>query len=336
MAEARVLILYNLPVLPIDHPDAESERDVLNTVAAVFEHLRSAGFEVRRAGIGHDPGSLIHLLENERPAVVFNLFEGAADDTRTEAYVAGILEWLRIPFTGSGSQALSLARNKPLTKCLLRGAGIPTPQAIVVEKLPLAALPPRWPVIIKPADQEASVGLDQGSVVADPRALEARLAELLARYPGPLLVEEYIAGREINVAVIQAPDLQVLPFSEILFMDRGSSRWPIVTYDAKWKTGSEEDRATRPQCPADVSPHLASRLDAIGRNAFHRLGCRDYIRVDCRVNAAEQPFVLEVNTNPDFGPGAGLARELAAAGRPHGHFTLDLVRNALARGKVQL
>jgi D-alanine-D-alanine ligase len=334
MPPPRVLILYNEPVLPPTHPDAESEHEVLFTVDAVSANLAKAGFHVSRLGAHHNPGALLAGLQAEQPDAVFNLFEGTGDDGNTEAYVAGLLEWLDLPFTGSPFQALALARNKHLTKPLLRGAALPTPEFFVVEELPVPESPLAWPVIVKPATQDASVGLDQGSVVTDQRRLEERVAVLLNAYGPPVLVEEFIHGRELNVALIEAPDLRVLPVSEVLFTDKDPGYWPIVTYDAKWRPGSRDYEATPPRYPANVSPRLAERLGGLARRAFRLLGCRDYARVDFRLRPTGKPFILEVNPNPDFSPTAGLAGGLASAGITHAQFTVDLVRACLARHKV--
>ncbi len=328
---ARVLILYNEPVLPADHPDAESEREILETVEAVHGHLAATGYGVSRLGVGRDPAALLSRLREHRPDVVFNLFEGLADVGHTEAHVAGLLDWLGVPFTGCPHQALSLARDKHLAKYLLQGAGLPTPGFFVVEELPVPDCPLGWPVIVKPANQDASVGLDQGSVVSDQLRLAERVAQLLEAYGPPVLVEEYIAGRELNVGLIEASDLRVLPISEIMFQEAGPGYWPIVTYDAKWKPGSRDYQATPPRYPAEVTPRLREKLAALAARAFRVLGCRDYARVDFRVRPTGQPFILEVNPNPDFSPNAGLAGGLAAAGLTHAQFTLQLVERAMAR-----
>ncbi len=330
---ARVLILYNEPVLPADHPDAVSEREILETVEAVHDYLTAAGYGVSRLAVGRDPAPLLSGLCEHRPDVVFNLFEGLADVGHTEAHVAGLLDWLGLPFTGCPHQALSLARDKHLAKYLLQGAGLPTPGFFVVEDLPVPDCPLDWPVIVKPANQDASVGLDQGSVVTDQLRLSDRVAHLLGAYGPPVLVEQFIAGRELNVGLIEAPDLRVLPPSEILFQEAGPEYWPIVTYDAKWKPGSRDYEATPPRYPAEVSPRLREKLEALAARAFRVLGCRDYARVDFRVRAVGEPYILEVNPNPDFSPTAGLAGGLASAGLTHAQFTLQLVERALARGR---
>lgn len=332
MRPTRVLILYNEPVLPGHHPEAESEHEILSTVDAVHRILVEAGFDVSRLGVGSDPAALLAGFSRERPDVVFNLFEGIADEGNSEACVAGFLEWYGVPFTGSPSFTLCLARHKHLTKRLLQGAGLPTPDFLLVEDLPVPACPLEWPVIVKPANQDASVGLDQKSVVTSQEALEERAAYLLRTYGPPVLAEQFIPGREFSVALIEAPDLRALPLSEVLFVDKGPGYWPIITYDAKWKPGSRDYEATPPRYPAEVSPRLTARLQDLGRQAFRLLGCRDYARVDFRVRPSGRPFILEVNPNPDFSPEAGLCGSMASLAVTHAQFTVDLVRTALARG----
>jgi D-alanine-D-alanine ligase len=329
----RVQVLYNQPTLPESHPDAESEHEILYTAEAVQRALLGAGAVVDRLGVCRDPALLVAGVKKFRPDVVFNLFEGLADLYETEAFATGLLEWLRVPFTGSPFQTLCLARNKPLTKYLLQGAGLPTAAFQVIEDLPAPPCALEWPVIVKPGAQDASVGLDQGSVVRDQQRLEERVAYLLEAYGPPVLVEQFIAGRELNVALIEAPDLCTLPISEILFVDKDPDYWPIVTYDAKWRPGSRDYEATPPLYPARVTPRLREKLEALAKQAFRLLGCRDYARVDFRVRPGGKPYILEVNPNPDFSPDAGLAGGLISAGLTHEQFTVELVERALARGR---
>lgn len=327
----RVLVLHNQPILPEDHPDADSEHEILFTTDFVRRTLSEAGYEVGTLGASRDPGILLDGLREFRPDVVFNLFEGLADFGETEAHVAGLLEWLEIPYTGCPYQTLCLARSKHLTKHLLAGAGLPTAKFLVAEDVPVEDCPLGWPVIVKPATQDASVGVDQGSVVTNLERLNERIAYLLDTYGPPVLIEEFIRGREFSVGIVEAPDLRVLPVSEILFVEKDPDFWPIVTYDAKWKPGTRDYEATPPAYPARVSPRLRDKLQMLAVQAFRLLGCRDYARVDFRVRGSK-PFILEVNPNPDFSPMAGLSGGLESAGIPHAQFTVDLVQRALARG----
>lgn len=327
----RVLVLHNRPILPEDHPDADSEHEILFTTEHVQNTLSKAGYEVTTLGVSRDPAVLIDGLREHRPDVVFNLFEGLADFSDTEAHVAGILEWLEIPYTGCPFQTLCLARDKRMTKHVLLGAGLPTAKFFVAEDLPLEGCPLDWPVIVKPATQDASVGVDQGSVVTELDRLNERIAYLSENYGPPVLVEEFIRGREFSIGVVETPELLPLPVSEILFIDEDPAFWPIVTYDAKWKPGTRDYESTPPKYPAQVSSKLRDKLQMLALRAFRLLGCRDYARVDFRVRG-NKPYILEVNPNPDFSPNAGLSGGLASAGICHSQFTVDLVQRALARG----
>jgi len=329
----RVLVLYNQPVLAPDHPDAASEHEVVAIAETVSGFLRTAGFEVDQLGVDCDPEVLVNGIRAQQPDVVFNLFEGFANRTETEAVVGGLLDWLGIPYTGCPFHALAIARDKVLTKHLLKGAGLPTPGFFVVEDLPVPPCDLEWPVIVKPANQDAGVGLDQGSVVTDQDRLDARVAQLLRAYGPPVLVEQFIRGRELNVSLIECPELRVLPPSEIMFAKDDPDAWPIVTYDAKWKPDSRDFQATPGRYPAEVSPRLAEKLGDLAKSAFRLLGCRDYARVDFRVRNGK-PYILEVNPNPCFAPSSGMVRGLQSAGITHAEFTVEMVKAALSRRKM--
>jgi D-alanine-D-alanine ligase len=332
-------------VLPAGHPEAESEIEILTTVEGVCAELTGAEFEVSRLALGRDPEPLIHRLRDHRPDAVFNLFEGLADDGNTEPCVAGLLEWFGVPFTGSPSATLALARNKPLTKMLMYGAGLPTPPFFTVEDRGdrrlanghvglvsvIGGRPMHWPVIVKAGVQDASVGIDQGSVVTDPDALKKRIALLLDRFGPPVLVEQYIEGRELTVGVVEAPDLRVLPISEFVFRPSDTSAWRIVTYDAKWRTESR-DFAFTPYCDlATVPPEVAARLRDLAARSFRLLGLRDYGRIDFRVTPEGEPFILEANPNPDYNPQAGLSCVLPGVGLTNAQLSVQMVRQAMAR-----
>jgi D-alanine-D-alanine ligase len=333
MRTTRVLILYNEPTLPPDHRDADSEHEITETVGHVAETLTAAGYSVSRLGVSRDAAALVNGVRKAKPDVVFNLFEGLPDWGDTEAFAVGVLEWLGLPYTGCPFQPLCLARHKPLTKHLLRGARLPTPDFFVVDKLPVVDCPLAWPVIVKPSNQDASVGLDQGSVVESQQALEQRVEYLLDEYGGPILVEEFVPGREFNIGIVESPDLRVLPISEIKFISDEPGFWPIVTYDAKWKPGTPDYEATPPAYTPDVPARLAARLSRLAKQAFRVLGCRDYARIDFRVKPPAKPYILEVNPNPSYSPNAGLSGGLTAAGLPWAEFTVQMVQRALARGR---
>jgi D-alanine-D-alanine ligase len=331
--------------LPDDHPDAESEREILESAGPACDILAAAGFRVSRLAVGRDPATLLEGVRRIRPDVVLNFFEGLADTPSTEYCVANLLGWLGVPFTGSTAEAICVTRSKPLSKLALSGAGLPTPDFFVVERLPDARLrstaacleagyrrePLRWPLIVKAAHQDASVGIDQGSVVTAVTPLRKRVGLLLERYGPPVVVEQYVEGRELTVGVVETPEPRPLPLTEFVFKPRDQRAWPIVTYDAKWRVGSTDFQHT-PFCerPA-VEPELARRLQNLALRAYRVLGLRDYGRIDFRVPPAGEPSILEANANPDLSPQAALADALAAAGLAHADFLVRLVRRALER-----
>lgn len=330
LAMAKVLLLYNAPVLPVDHPDAESERDLLPTVDAVHQTLRHYEHKVTPLGLTDSPEHLITSVRTTQPEVVFNLFEGFGDRPASEYHVAGLLNWLGVPYTGCPVEAMVLGRNKVQTKHLLRGAGLPTAEFTVVDHISNIPFPKSWPVIVKPAGTDASIGIDQGSVVSDEVSLRKQIESVLQRYGSPVMVETYLPGPEFNVGIIESPELLALPIAEMIYTPQLGVQWPIVSYASKWETGSAEDLAMQPRCPAQISEDLRDRLQSIALAAFQLIGCKDVARIDCRLDAAGVPNILEVNPNPDLGSNAGLARMLRTADIPYDQFINQMVRNHLA------
>lgn len=335
MSDPRILILYNEPTLPADHPDADSEHDVLETADIISRHLQTGGFSVSRLGVTTDAKAILDGLLTAKPDAVFNLYEGTAGWGNSEEYVAGLLELLRIPYTGCPTLPMTLCRNKPLAKQLFTGAGIPTAPFFVVEHGPCPPCPLPWPVIVKPGKEDASVGIDQTSVCQSQAELEARVEYIRNTYGPSVLVEQLIVGREFHVPIIERDGQRiVLPFSEILFPppSDGSSIWPIVTFDAKWKPQSRDFAATPAKNPAEVDDALRDAVSRIVVKTFDLLGCRDYARVDLRIDQAGRPYVLEMNPNPCINPLAGVAAALESAKMPYDEFLFGLVRAALKRG----
>ncbi len=328
----KILVVYNEPVLPETHPDYISEVDVIDNALAVEEVLREAGYETAQFAAPSDPALFERGIREASPDAVVNLFEGAADNNATEMYAAGVLEWMGVPYTGCPFHTIVLARSKHIAKRLFLADGVPTAPFMVVEASPVVHCPLTFPLIVKPTQQDASVGVDQASVVTDMDALNRRVSWLLDQFAQPVLVEEFIRGRELTVALVEMPDLRVLPGTEVVFPPDSEGYWPILSYDAKWDKDSGEFNATDYHFKAELSPELLAQIEDASRKAFRLLGCRDYARVDFRIRAGDdKPFVLELNPNPDFAPDRALANNLWAGGIEHAEFVRQLVRNALGR-----
>jgi len=330
----RVVVLFNQPVLPSDHPEFDSEEWVRTAVEDISEHLAAGGFSVGQLGVGRNLRALESQLAVCRPDVVFNLFEGLADRPETEFAVARLLEQLQIPFTGSPSQALRLALNKHLAKRRLHAAGLPTPWFCVVRQPPPEGAAVPWPVIVKPARRDASEGIDQGSVVTTPAALARRVAELLEHYGPPVLIEQFLPGREFTVALLETPELVPLPITEVQFTISAAIPWPILSYAAKWHPDSPEYEAMDMLKGVPLSPAISQSLVTLATQAYRVLGCRDYGRIDLRMTQSGEPMILEVNANPDMCPTACFARTLEAAGVDRARLMTDLVHQAAARRRL--
>jgi D-alanine-D-alanine ligase len=329
-----VAVLYNEPVLPADHPDARSEADVVAVAHAVGEALIAGGLDARPLAAGPPVSGLVSDLTEARPDLVFNLIEGFGGRSGGEAQVTALLELLGLPYTGCPSEAQALCHRKGATKALLLGNGLPTAPFLVLEPGdPIPSLSWLGPAMVKPEAEDASLGIDQGSVVSSPAELATRVAELQKAYGPGVMVEAYLPGPEFNVGVLGLAEPEALPVAEVVYQPAPGS-WPILTYGAKWAEGSDEDRASPVRCPAQIDEGLAVRLRRLAVAAFRATGCRDVARVDFRLDERGEPMILEVNPNPDLGASAGWARALRVSGRDYKETLVALARQALERGPL--
>lgn len=319
--------------------DAVSKSGVRDSVDGIEEALRGLGHRPIRLPIGRDVGATIAALKKIHPDAVVNLCEGLADDAAHEAHVAALFELARVPYTGAPPETLAIALRKPLAKALLTARGIPVPAGVEIsdpadapKSVERAGIAPPW--FVKPSREDASLGIDAASVVSTARALRDRAGYIVDRYRQSALVEPYLDGREFNVTVIGDTRLEVLPIAEIDFSGMPTGHPRILTYEAKWSAGSRADRGSVPVCPARIDAALANRLATIAEAAVAAIGGRDVTRVDFRLDAKGQPFVLEVNANPDLSPRAGVARQVAARGWTYPEFVMSLCEAAMERGRV--
>lgn len=295
---------------------------VLESVTRVAEVLRAAGHSVQRVPVR--PG-LRWLAACRRADVVVNLCEGVGAVSRAESLVASTLELAGIPYTGVRPEVMVTCLRKPMANALLGAKGLPVPRWVqpagnrVPTDFPL-------PAIVKPATEDASVGIDQASVVTSRRVLTQRVAQMSEQFD-EIIVQQYIGGRELAVGFVGD---QALPISEIDFTAMPNGAWPILCFDAKWTAGSPQDAGSQPVCPAPVPKSLQDRLVTLARDAWRAVGGSGYGRVDFRVDDQGEPWILEVNPNPDLSEDAGLARMARAAGWSYEDLVLRIVDLALA------
>ena len=258
-----------------------SDTDVAAVMANV--HQVQAGL---RAG-GHRPTlvpvylhDLRWLSRLQRHDLVFNLLEGINGVACYEDWSVGAMELTGVPFTGCRFSTITLCHRKHVANTLLDRAGVPVPAFALARKNELPA-GLKLPVIVKPSAEDASVGIDAGSVCDTKKAVKERLA-LVSEQWNEVMVQEYVDGREFYVGFLGK---HVLPLSEISFETLSPRYWRIVSYAAKWMEGSPEFKGTVPVTPAQVDRPLADKIIGVARRAWESLGGEGYGRVDMRVDA---------------------------------------------------
>ncbi|MDB4985028.1 MAG: D-alanine--D-alanine ligase [Myxococcaceae bacterium] len=287
----------------------EADAAVLDTSRAVLAAIEQLGVEVVELRFSSSLKGLVEQLKRRDIGTVFNLIESIDNDYGREWQVPALLDKHRIRYTGNGSVPLRLCRAKDSARTVLRRAGVRVARGLVVKgagELSLArlrALP--FPCFVKPARVDGSIGIDRDSVCVDAAALRARVEQLERHLPGPYLVEEYLPGKEINVALFPDPVHGYVVPTEIDFSVLAPELPRFVTYDSKWNPESPE--YVTKSVPAELDASLRAEVERVARSAFVALGGSSYGRVDMRLDVAGQPCVIDVNPNNDLHPEAGLA-----------------------------
>lgn len=311
-----------------------SEVGVLEQKEDIELALRSLGYETSIFNMSDDLDRFLGYLKAMQPDIIFNMVESLGDSAIHEMHVAGIYELLGFHYTGAGPFALGTCLNKARTKEILLYNGIPTARFMLVEHLDqLSAddLVLQFPIIVKPSAEDASVGIENDSIVYNFKSLCERVEFILKNFEQPALIEEYIDGRELNVGILGNNPPVILPISEIDFSDLPSDKPKIVTYDAKWVEGTDEYNGTKGVCPADIPLRVEAKVKSIALKAFRLMGCRDYARVDMRLSPKNEPYVLEVNPNPDLSDDAGFYRSAKTYGMTYTNLVGAIVGFALER-----
>ena len=271
-----------------------------------------------------------------RPDLVFNMAEGLNGLNR-ESLVPAICEYFHIPYTGSDPLTLALALHKARAKEILAHRGVPTAPFSVVERpedVEQVALP--YPLFVKPVGEGSSKGIFTNNLCSSPAQLRERALFLLQRYAQPVLVETYLPGPEFTVAILgNGPDASCLPVVGFDFGTLPPGMPPVYGYEAKWVWDTPECPLQIFQCPAPVAPALYREIERTALQAFHTLGCRDWCRVDIRVDRFGVPNVVELNPLPGIIPDPAMnscfPKAARAAGFTYDELIQDVVRIAWRR-----
>ena len=307
----KVAILHGA-VAPDAGPD---EQDALVQAEWIGRTLASLGFSPVTVPLSLDLAAARDRLTALKPAFAVNIVESLDGQGRLIHLAPALLDALGLPYTGSATEAIFLTSHKPLAKQMMAAAGIATPPWIAGAAAGAAA-GFDGPYIVKSVWEHASIGIDDSSIVGDPRKLPALIRRRQRRHGGDWFAERFVDGREFNLALIAGPaGMELLPPAEMLFRDYPPGKPRIVDYAAKWDAASFAYNNTIRQYDfpaADAA--LLERLRSVALACASLFDLHGYARVDVRVDAAGTPWVLEVNANPCLSPDAGFAAAATAAG----------------------
>ena len=306
-----------LETLELAADDEYAEWDSEETIAAVERALAECGEVIRLEADEEFP----ERLRKARPDIVFNIAEGLRGVNR-EAHVPAICEFFGIPYSGSDPFTLSLSLDKARTKEWLSYHGVRTaPFVLLRDATDLesflggrgqsrngkgsssSVLGPRSSVFVKPVHEGSSKGITEKNFCRTPEELRSQVLFLLERYQQPVLVEAYLPGAEFTCAILgNGDDARVLPIVAINFAALPEGAVPVYGFEAKWVWDRPENPLEMFECPARIDEALASEIEQVALRAYHVLGCRDWSRIDVRLDAAGEPNVVEVNPLPGILP----------------------------------
>jgi D-alanine-D-alanine ligase len=306
-----------LETLELAADDEYAEWDSEETIAAVERALSACGEVIRLEATQDFP----ERLRRERPDIVFNIAEGSSGVNR-EAHVPAICEFFGIPYSGSDPFSLSLCLDKARTKEWLSYHGVRTAPFVLLRdvadlesflggkgsgngrKNSSSRLGPQSSgLFVKPVHEGSSKGITEKNFCRTPEETRAQVLFLLDRYQQPVLVEEYLPGAEFTCAILgNGAAARVLPIVSINFGALPDGAVPVYGFEAKWLWDRPENPLEMFECPARIDEALASEIEHVVLRAYQVLGCRDWSRIDVRLDAAGQPHVVEVNPLPGILP----------------------------------
>lgn len=332
MKPLRVLLLAHPELVPPDDLNGVSEKQAYEwkTEYDVITTLRKNGHEVRALGVLDEMAPIRDTVVEYKPDIVFNLLEEFRGESLYAQNVVGLLELLRVPYTGCNPRGMMLARGKDLSKKLLKYHRVPVPQFAVFPigrkvKRPSTL---KFPLIVKSVNEDASLGISQASVVENDEKLVERVRFVHERIGTAAIAEEYIDGREIYVGALGNDRIQVMPIWEVEFAKLASGAYPIATEQAKHNPDYQERRGVLQGPAEDLTQAVEAKIRSLVKRICHTLELDGYARVDFRLTAAGVPYFIEANPNPEIAHTEEYAQAALHAGIEYG----ELLDRILALG----
>jgi len=299
----RVLVLMHEDLVP---PDQINGHDVKTaawrTEYDVVSTLKKLGHEVNPLGVKSDLDVIHSTIESWKPDIAFNLLEEFDGVSDYDQHVVSYLELLRLPYTGCNPRGLMLARDKALTKKVLAFHRIPFPEFIEVPQGRTVKRPKSltFPLIVKSNSEEASLGISQASIVEDDDKLSERVAFIHTSVGSGALIERYIEGREFYVGIIGNGQLQALPVWELILDKLPDDAKRIATERVKWSHKYQQKYGITSREAANLPEGKTEEIQALAKQVYRALGLSGYARIDLRMTADGQLYVLEANPNPQI------------------------------------
>jgi D-alanine-D-alanine ligase len=317
---------------PAGPDDRFAEWDTPETIEAV----RAALAEVHTVTMVEADENFFETVRRLRPDIVFNIAEGLNGVSR-EAQVPAMLDMLRIPYSGSDPLTLAVCLDKSRTKEILSHYGVPTARFCVIDSMDdLAGADLPLPAMVKPLHEGSSKGIFDSSLARDRKSLTDAVEKVLFEYRQPALVEEFLPGREFTVGILgNAPALNVLPAVEIKFDSLPAGVNKIYSYEAKWIWDTTDKPLEIFECPARLEPALRDEIASVCARAYRILRCRDWSRIDVRLDGAGRPHIIEINPLPGILPNPKDNSCLPKAARAAGITYNELIRSALGYAAIR-
>ncbi|NNL20894.1 MAG: ATP-grasp domain-containing protein [Ignavibacteriaceae bacterium] len=340
--DVKILICYNAPVSVFSVYNGKrsneetkgkdlSEKSFVKELNKIKRALSKYFKNVEALAVDRDVNKTLNNINSFNPDIIYNFVESVEGISSYEWCMTGLFQLLSLEFTGCTPISLGNCLNKERTKTILKARGILTPDNIILQqnsRFTEKDINLNYPIILKLNTEDASIGISEFSVVNNYKKLRKQFRFLAETYSKDIILEEFIKGRELNVAILGD---KVLPISEIKFKGLPSGLPNIVTYDSKWIEGSTYYNNTKPVVPAELGERIKNKIEKVAWAAYEALNCRDYARVDIRLSKNGVPFVIEVNPNPDISSDSGFARAAEADGITHEELLFTIANFALIR-----
>jgi D-alanine-D-alanine ligase len=338
MSKLKIVVLYDRVLVDEDDSSPAGDKtpvtrtlDKKEVEEEVADALTKQGHEAVMHELDGTAKSLTALTRIDCD-LVFNLTESFADDDTADFKIAAFLDLIGKRYTGSGTHGLMLAQDKAIAKKIFAFHGIHTP---VFAKSFRGRLDfshdLQFPVIVKPAREDGSIGIEFSAVVSSIRELMERMDWLHAHFDSPVLIEEYIDGRELYVGVLGNDKPEALPIVELDLSKLPDGTPRIAAAEVKWGKGTQAYRDTKSMIPTDISEETVLTVQQTAVAAYQALELRDYGRVDMRLQADGHVHVIEVNPNPWLSSRAELAMAARKSGRSYSELVAEIVELAMAR-----